>query len=96
MIINISKLRNTRKLNNTLNVRNERLNNAIKKLENQMDSNKDLLFDKDYVKIKKDTFDSMNNMIKETKKIMEVQPKLQQVIKVIIEIIKIYSTKLKC
>ena len=30
----------------------------------------------DYVKVRKDTFDSMNNVIKETEKIIEMQPKI--------------------
>lgn len=30
------------------------------------------------IKIRKDTFDSMNNVIKETKKVMEFQPKMEQ------------------
>lgn len=34
------------------------------------------LLNKEYVKIKKDTFDSMNNVIKESKKVMDMQPKL--------------------
>ena len=31
-----------------------------------------------YVKVKKDTFDTMNKAIKETKKVMEMQPKIEQ------------------
>ena len=68
----------TRKLNHTLNVRNDKLNNAMEDLETKMLTNKETIFDKEYVKIKKDTFDSMNKVIKETKKVAEVQPKLQQ------------------
>lgn len=41
--------------------------------------NKETLFDKEYVKIKKDTFDSMNKVISESKKIMEIQPALKKV-----------------
>ena len=37
------------------------------------------LVGKDYVKVKKDTFDSMNNVIKESKKVMEMQAKLQTI-----------------
>ena len=69
----------TRKFNHTLNVRNERLENAMTNLEEQMKSNKDVVFDKEYVKVKKETFDTMNHVFKETKKVMEIQPKLQQV-----------------
>ena len=46
---------------------------------NNMKSNKATLFDKDYVKIKKETFNNMNIVINESKKVMEMQPKLQQV-----------------
>lgn len=63
----------TRKLNHTLNVRNERLENAMTYLEEQMKSNKDVMFDKEYVKVKKETFDTMNHVFKETKKVMEIQ-----------------------
>ena len=35
------------------------------------------IFDKEYVKVKKDTFDTMNKVIKQTKKVMEIQPKIQ-------------------
>ena len=47
-------------------------------LEEQMKSNKNTIFDKEYVKVKKETFDSMNNVIKETKKALEFQPKVNQ------------------
>lgn len=43
-----------------------------------MKTTKNTLIDKEYVKVKKDTFDSMNNVIKETKKVMEFQPKMDQ------------------
>ena len=69
----------TRNINHELNTKHERLDNAINKFEDGMKNSKSVLFDKDYVKIKKDTFEDMNNVIKETKKIMEVQPKLQKV-----------------
>lgn len=38
-----------------------------------------LIIDKDFVKVKKNTFDSMNNVISESKKVMELQPKLQTI-----------------
>lgn len=78
--IKIKEYKNiTRKLNHTLNVRNERLNNAMEELETKMNTNKATLFDKEYIKIKRDTIDSMNRVIMESKKMMEIQPKLQQV-----------------
>ena len=69
----------TRKLNNELNHKNERLNKAMCDFENKIKSNKETLFDKDYVKVKKDTFDSMKNVVSETKKVMKIQPKLEKV-----------------
>ncbi len=69
----------TRKLNQKLDVRNEKLESAISDLDKKMKTNKETLFDKEYVKIKKDTFDSMNKVILESKKIMEIQPALKKV-----------------
>ena len=78
--INIKEYKKiTRKLNQKLDVRNEKLESAISDLDNKMKTNKETLFDKDYVKIKKDTFDSMNKVISESKKIMEIQPALKKV-----------------
>lgn len=69
----------TRKLNLELTSKNNKLNNAMEELENKMISNKETIFDKEYVKIKRDTFDSMNKVIKQTKQVMEIQPKIQKV-----------------
>lgn len=46
-----------------------------------MKSNKNVLFDKEYVKIKKDTFDTMNKVIDEATNVMNLQPKLEKVYK---------------
>lgn len=43
----------TRKLNNELNHKNVRLNKAMCDFENKIKSNKETLFDKDYLKVKK-------------------------------------------
>ena len=70
----------TWKLNQELNVKNDRLDKAMNEFEDKMKTTKEsLLIGKDYVKVKKDTFDSMNNVIKESKKVMDMQPKLQAV-----------------
>ena len=69
----------TRKLNLELDSKSKKLDTAMEDLDNKMSSNKDLMFDKEYVKVKKDTFDSMNKVIKETKKVMELKPKIQKV-----------------
>ena len=43
-----------------------------------MKTTKNTLIDKEYVKVRKGTFDSMQNVIKKTKKVMEFQPKMEQ------------------
>ena len=60
-------------------------------LENQMNSNKEMIFDKEYVKVKKDTFDSMKKVIDETKKVMEIQPKIMRVYNEVDEYAKSYE-----
>ena len=50
----------------------------MNEFEEKMKTTKNTLIDKEYVKVRKDTFDSMNNVIKETKKVMEFQPKMEQ------------------
>ena len=70
----------TKKLNQELNVRNNRIDKAMADFEEKMKTTKQtLIIDKDFVKIKKDTFESMNNVISESKKVMELQPKLQTI-----------------
>ena len=69
----------TRKLNHDLNMRNEKFDNAMNEFEQKMKSSKNAIFDKEYVKVKKETFESMNKVIDEFKKIREIQPKLQTV-----------------
>lgn len=70
----------TKKLNQELNVRNDRIDKAMADFEEKMKTTKQILIiDKDFVKVKKDTFDSMNNVISESKKVMELQPKLQTI-----------------
>ena len=62
----------TRKLNIELTSKNEKLNKSMLELEQKMESNKETIFDKEYIKVKKDTFDSMNKVIEQTKKVMEI------------------------
>lgn len=70
----------TKKLNQELSVRNDRIDKAMSDFEEKMKTTKQtLIIDKDFVKVKKDTFDSMNNVINESKKVMELQPKLQAI-----------------
>lgn len=70
----------TQKLNHELNVKNDRLDKAMNDFEEKMKTTKQsFIIDKDFIKVKKDTFDSMNNVISESKKIMELQSKLQTI-----------------
>ena len=70
----------TKKVNHELNIRNDRLDKAMNDFEEKMKTTKQtLIIDKDFVKVKKDTFESMNNVIEETKKIKELQPKLENI-----------------
>ena len=71
----------TKKLNLDLNNKTQRLSNSVKDLQEKMQSNKNVLFDKEYVKIKKDTFDSMNKIIDDATNVMNLQPKLEKVYK---------------
>lgn len=57
---------------------NKNLDNAINDFEVKMKTSKNTIIDKEYVKVRKDTFDSLNNVIKETKKAVEFQPKINQ------------------
>ena len=81
----------TRKLNIELTSKNEKLNKSMEELETKMSSNKETIFDKEYVKIKKDTFNSMNKVIEQTKKVMEMQPKIQKVYDEVDEYAKSYK-----
>ena len=57
---------------------NKSLDNAMSDFEEKMKTTKNTLIDKEYIKVRKDTFDSMHKVINETKKVMEFQPKMEQ------------------
>lgn len=57
-----------------------------------MKSNKNVLFDKEYVKIKKDTFDTMNKVIDDATNVMNLQPKLEKVYKEVDSYTKSYQS----
>ena len=78
-------------MNIELTSKNEKLNKSMEELQNKMTSNKETIFDKEYVKVKKDTFDSMNKVIEQTKKVMEIQPKIQKVYNEVDEYAKSYK-----
>ena len=57
---------------------NKSLDNAMNDLEEKLKTTKTIPFDKKHIVVEKDTFDSMQNVIKETKKAVEFQPKINQ------------------
>ena len=63
---------------NKTQIINKNLDEAINDLNVKMKTTKNTIFDKEYIKVKKETFDSMNKVIKETKKVVEFQPKIEQ------------------
>lgn len=69
----------TKKLNHELNIKSDRLDKAMNDFEEKMKTNKKIPFDNKHVILEKETFDSMNNVISESKKVMELQPKLQAI-----------------
>ena len=76
---NVKELKKTTKYyENKVNTLNKKLDNAINDFETKMKTTKNILFDKEYVKVKKDTFECMNKVIMESQKIMEFQPKIEQ------------------
>ena len=68
-----------RKLEENLNVRNNRLDKAMSEFDEKMKTTKNIPFNKNQVIVNKDTFDIMNRVINESKKIRELQPKIEQV-----------------
>ena len=67
----------TRYYENKAEIINKKLDNAMSDFEERMKTTKNIPFDKKHVLVEKETFDSMNNVIKETKKVAEFQPKLE-------------------
>lgn len=67
----------TRYYENKVETINKRLDNAMNDFEEKMKTTKNTIIDKEYVKVRKNTFDSMQNVINETKKAIEFQPKLE-------------------
>ena len=91
--INIKELKKiTRKLNIDLNNKTQRLSESVKDLQDKLKSNKNVLFDKEYVKIKKNTFDTMNKVIDDDTNVMNLQPKLEKVYKEVDSYTKSYRS----
>jgi len=91
--INIKELKKiTRNLNIDLNNKTQRLSESVKDFQDKMKTNKEVLFDKEYVKIKKDTFDTMNKVIDDVTNVMNLQPKLEKVYKEVDNYTKSYQS----
>ena len=81
----------TQELNKELTKREDKLESAINSYEEKIKTNKPIFFDKESVKVKKDTFESMNKVIEESKKVKELKPKLEKTYKSMKEHIDNYS-----
>jgi len=68
-----------RKLEENLNVRNTRLDKALNEFDEKMKTTKNIPFNKTQVIVNKDTFDTMERIVKESKKVIELQPKINEV-----------------
>ena len=68
-----------RKLEENLNVRNNRLDKAMNEFDEKMKTTKNIPFNKNQVIVNKDTFDTMNKIVKESKKVIELQPKINEI-----------------
>ncbi len=68
-----------RELEQKINVRSDRLTKEFEELDKKMAFSKNIPFDKKHILIDKDTFDTMNKVINESKKIKELEPKIKQV-----------------
>lgn len=68
-----------KKLEQNLNTRNDRLDKIMNELDKQMETTKTIPFDKKHIVVEKDTFDTMVSVVKESKKVMELQPKINEV-----------------
>lgn len=71
----------TSNLEKELSKKESNLNESITNLEEHLKTNKPVMFDKESVKVKKDTLDCMNKVIKDAKKIDEMRPKLDSTFK---------------
>lgn len=68
----------TRYYENKVDTINKNLDIAMNEFEEKMKTTKNIPFDKKHVLIEKETFDSMNKVIKETKQAIQFQPKIQE------------------
>ena len=81
----------TKSLTTELDIKDDKLSQSINELEDKMKTNKSIMFDKESVKVKKDTFESMNKVVEEAKKVKDLKPKLDNAYKNLKEITNDYS-----
>ena len=82
----------TKKLSNEISRDNIELSEELDSLDNKMKSSKELITNKEYVKVKKDTFDSMNKVIDKSKEIINKSPILDNLIETAKEFVNDYKT----
>ena len=68
-----------RKLEQDLNIRNNKFDKIMNEFDEKIKTAKTIPFDKKHVVVEKETFDTMNEAINESKKVMELQPKINEV-----------------
>ena len=82
----------TNSLNKDLGNKHSRLEYELNEFNESLKDKKSILFDKDYVKVKKETFDSMNRVIKEVDDLMDVQDRVEVVLGEVKDQVDSYNT----
>ena len=82
----------TNSLNKDLGNKHSRLEYELNEFNESLKDKKNILFDKDYVKVKKETFDSMNRVIKEVDDLMDVQDRVEVVLGEVKDQVASYNT----
>ena len=82
----------TNSLNKDLGNKHSRLEYELNEFNESLKDKKNILFDKDYVKVKKETFDSMNRVIKEVDDLMDVQDRVEVVLGEVKDQVDSYNT----
>ena len=67
----------TRYYEQKVDVLNSKIDEAMKEFNEKQKTTKNIPFNKTHVLVEKETFDSMNKVIKETKKVVELEPKIR-------------------
>ncbi|HIR59211.1 MAG TPA: hypothetical protein IAB38_04095, partial [Candidatus Onthousia excrementipullorum] len=67
----------TRYYEQKVEVLNSKIDEAMKEFNEKQKTTKNIPFNKTHVLVEKETFDSMNKVIKETKKVVELEPKIR-------------------